>query len=461
VKAACLLLAIAGCAHEARPAWPPPRPDPHGPYHDPDLKRGALPGEPARRAELAAVHDHLDRMYAHRQDKLARHHLDEDALFAAAERRLVAAHAWAQYDAAIYDLLVPFHDGHLSYHPPRTAAPARGYTEFHLGLETVLASDHLLIANVAQGSDVARAGAAPGDEVTAIDGKPVARVLAAEVAARTWSRDASAKAQWARTWTHVLYPVGEPPRTRHLDVTTRAGAQIAIAIAPREAAKQPRAPVMIAKRGDVVVATIPSLEGSHAKARAIDDALAAVIGAPALVIDLRGDRGGVDFVGERLIADLAEGRATLATYRVLVAPETLALRPRWKDLAPEADGFSTVQTLAVDARAAGAGFHGKLAVVIDAGCISTCEMIASALRARLHATLVGETTGGSSGAPVEVALPASGGKLAIPTWNLVSADGLPIEGDGVAPDVEVVPTADALAAGVDLPLQRAVELVKP
>jgi C-terminal processing protease CtpA/Prc len=461
VKAIGLLLAIAGCAHDAPPAWPPSRPAVHGPYHDPDLARGALPSEAARRSELALVRDYLDRVYAHRAEKLARYHLDEDALFAKAEARLVAAKSWAAYDAAIYDVLVPFHDSHLSYHPPATAAPARGYTSFHLGFETVLARDHLLVRSIEAGSDVERAGVHPGDEVIAIDDRPVGDALARAVENRTWSRPESAQTSWSETWTHVLYPVGDAARARSVTFASRAGAQQVVAITPREAAKQKREAVTTTRAGDVVIVAIHLLEGGRDRAQAIDAALAAARGSPSLVIDLRGDRGGVDKIGERVVAGLAEGKAPLASYRVLVAPETLARRPRWKDLTGEADGFSPVQHMAVDAQPAGRGFHGKLAVVIDAGCVSTCEMIAAALRADLHATLVGETTGGSSGAPIEIALPASKSKLAIPTWNLLAADGRPIEGDGVVPDVEVVATADALAGGIDLPLQTAIDRVKP
>lgn len=452
--ALAILCALGACAHDA----PPPRAAP-GPYHDPDLRRGALPGERARRAELAFVRDHVDRMYAHRQDKLARYHLDEDAVFAAAEQRLLAARTWAAYDAAIYDALAAFHDGHLTYHPPQTAAPARGYTPFVLGLDTVIAGEHLLVARVDPGSDVARAGVAPGDEVTAIDGRPVADVLARELRVRAWSRPEAARAGWARTWTHVLVPKGEAPRGYTIDVATRAGAAVHVAVAPREAPRGPHEAVTSARQGEVAVVTIRSLQG-RARSTQIDAALAGARGARALVIDLRGDRGGVDTVGARVVAGLAEGKALLATYRVRVAPETLARRPIWRGLTAGPDGFSAPQRLEVAAQPAGRGFHGALAVVVDAGCLSTCEIVAAALRADLHATLVGETTGGSSGAPIEVTLPATGGNLAIPTWDLVAADGKPIEGDGVVPDVAAVATPAALAAGLDLPLQTAIDDVR-
>ena len=146
---------------------------------------------------------------------------------------------------------------------------------------------------------------------------------------------------------------------------------------------------------------------------------------------------------------------------MLVAPETIARRPKWKHLDGTAgpDGFSPPQSLAIDAL--DHGYTGKLAVVVDAGCASTCEVVAAALRADVHAVIVGETTAGSSGAPVEVTLPATHAKIAIPTWELTSADGKPIEDDGVVPDVEIVATPDALAASIDLPLQTALARVRP
>ena len=455
-----LALTAAACAH-APPAWPPKTRSAGtgtgtGPYHDPDRLRGPLPSAEARRAELGVVRADLDAMYAHRADKLARYHLDEDALFARAGRALAAATSWAAYDEALYELCAAFHDDHLTYHPPATAAPRGGYAPYRYGLTTVLAGGHLLVATV----DASLGGAiAPGDEVIAIDGKPTAAVLAAAVARRVWSRPESAEAAFAKTWTGVLEPVGQQPRPRHVTVRRRAGVEVAVTLAAQPARGVAHPLVETRQVSGVPVVALHRLGGGAAQAHQIDVALAAVRGAPALVIDLRGDRGGVDVVGDRVVADLAEGRASLGRSRVKVAPQTLARRPRWNGLAAETDGFSPPQPLAVDAQPPGHGFHGRLAVVVDAGCASTCEIVAAALRAELHAVVVGETTAGASGAPVSVTLPASRGKLLVPTWSFTAADGHPIEGDGVVPDVPVAPTPDALAAGIDLPLATAVARV--
>ena len=418
--------------------------------HDPDLRRGELPSAQTRTHELAAIRDALDRMYAHRREKEERYHIDEDALFGRGEDALLAARTWQEYDAAIYGTLAAFHDSHLVYHPPQEAAPARGYTSFRLGLTTVLAQGHLLV----QTSELP--GVAPGDEVIAIDGKAVSAVLADAVAARAVSRPEAALAAFAKTWTSVLYPKGDAPRRRSIKTRDRAAVEHDIAIEPHEAHGK-REVVGIEAHGDVAVVSIKSLAGGKARAKAIDETLEKARAHKGIVIDLRGDRGGIDQVGYRIVADLAEGKARLGTAQILAAEETLARRPSWKKLAVGADGWATLE-LTVDALPA--RYPGRIAVLVDAGCVSTCEVVAAALRADVGATLFGETTGGSSGAPVEVTL-ASHATIAIPTWNLVSAEGKPIEGDGVVPDVAALHTPDALAAGRDLPLETALARAAP
>jgi carboxyl-terminal processing protease len=387
--------------------------------------------------------------------------LDEDTVFADAERALLAATSWAAYDAAIYNMLARFHDGHLTYKPPPTAAPKRGYTSFSLGLGTVLANGHLLIAHVDPGSSVAAAGVSPGDDVIAIDGRTVAEVLAEAGASRAVSRPESAMTTFARTWTTVLYAKADRPRARTIKVAKRAGGELEVAIAPAQLDKQHHEPFAVAMQGDVAVVTIDSLDGGSARAKQLDDVLAQARTAKAIAIDLRGNRGGVDVVGHRVLADLAGGTAALGSYRVLVSQTTLDLRPQWKNLAGtgDADGFSPPQPITV--QALDHGYPGKVAVIVDAACASTCEVVAAALRADLGAVIIGETTGGSSGAPISINLPQSHSTVAIPTWSLLSAEGKPIEDFGVAPDVVIAATPDALAQGSDLPLETAISKIRP
>jgi C-terminal processing protease CtpA/Prc len=466
VRHAVLVIASA-CASTAPAYQPAPFPlsehvdDAPPDRKDPDRKRGALPDEAARVAELRFLRERVDAMYAHRAAKLARYKLDEDAVFADAERHLLAATSWVAYDDAIYQALARFHDDHLTYKPPATARPSRGYTPFHLGFDLVQVHDHLLVTRVETGGDVAAAGVVPGDDVIELDGVATTDALARHASHRVYSRAEAATYNYVRTWTRVLVPKGEAPRARSIRVRKRdGGAELPVAIAPRETHEPKPDRVSVARDGDVAIVTIRGV-GSTKDARAIDDALVQARTAKAIVIDLRGVNGGeVERVGPHVVGGLAEGTATIATYRVLVAPETLAQRKQWRHLVAGPDGFSAPQQLDVTAQPAGKGFHGALAVVVDAGCASTCEVIAAALRGDLHATVVGETTAGRSGAPVSIQLPSSHGIVKIPSWDLVSADGHPIEDDGVVPDVVVTATPDALAASIDLPLRTAIDHVK-
>jgi C-terminal processing protease CtpA/Prc len=430
-------------------------------YHDPDHVRGPLPDAPARHLELAKLRQALVTMYAHRLDKERRYKIDENAWLANAERTLDAAKTWAEYDAAVYKVLGEFHDDHLAYHPPRTAAPARGYARFKLGLTTVLAGDHLLVSQVDEGSDVAKAGVVPGDEVTAIDGLDTPRVLARSLERSVWSRPESAKVSFARQWSAVLMPLGDPPRVRKVRIVGRSnGAVHDITITPREAPKVKRDIITTRDDHGIAIVTLLSMDGKAERAKAIDDGLVPARAARGIVLDLRGVRGGVDLVGYRVVAGLAEGKPSLGSFRILVSDDTIARRPRWKHLAGTAgaDGFSPLQPLTVDGQPAGKGFHGPMVVLVDAGCASTCEVVAAALRTNLHAILIGETTAGSTGAPIEVALPI--GSVSIPTWDLITSDGHSIESDGVVPDVIVIPTPASLAAGEDLALRTAIDRVR-
>jgi carboxyl-terminal processing protease len=456
-----IVVALGACSHDPAPLKWPVHPRVRGPSHDPDHARGELPSAATRKAELAALRTNLDAIYAHRKAKLARYAIDEDALFAEAETRLVAATTWAAYDAAFYDALAKFHDGHLVYHPPQTMRPAAGYASFRLGLHTVMGKGVLLVSDVDAGSDAKTAGVAPGDEVIEIDGKPIKDVFALVIDGRASSRPESSLASYAKTWTSVLVPKGDPPRARSIRVKRYAGGELAVAIAPRPAEKGKHEAVTVTGDANVAIVTIASLEGNDKRVKQLDDAFAKARASKAIVIDLRGDRGGdIDKVGPRVLAGLAEGTALLGRYRVLVAPETIARRPKWKHLegTGDAEGFSPPQDLVV--QALDHKYPGRIAVVIDAGCVSTCEVVASALRGDLGAKLVGETTGGSSGAPVTVSLPTTRATVAIPTWNLIAVDGGSIEDDGVTPDLVVDATPDALAAGTDLPLQQAIDLVR-
>jgi C-terminal processing protease CtpA/Prc len=74
-------------------------------------------------------------------------------------------------------------------------------------------------------------------------------------------------------------------------------------------------------------------------------------------------------------------------------------------------------------------------------------------------TAVGDTTAGASGAPQLYALP-SGREIRISTKNIPRYDGLPIEWNGIIPDIRVAQTEEDLKQGRDKQLEYAINFLQ-
>lgn len=86
--------------------------------------------------------------------------------------------------------------------------------------------------------------------------------------------------------------------------------------------------------------------------------------------------------------------------------------------------------------------------------VSATEDFASAMRELPHVTLVGATTGGSSGNPAVRTL-GEGRRYRIWQWYFTTADGIAVEGQGIPPHAPVPATAADFAGGVDPVLECA------
>ncbi len=101
-------------------------------------------------------------------------------------------------------------------------------------------------------------------------------------------------------------------------------------------------------------------------------------------------------------------------------------------------------------------FTGPVAILIDSCSISTAEMLAAGLQEAGRARVFGEVSQGDSLPSLFKKLP-SGDVLQYAMGDFTTPKGKRIEKNGVIPDVMVDPDAGALAAGLDLPLQSAME----
>jgi carboxyl-terminal processing protease len=84
-------------------------------------------------------------------------------------------------------------------------------------------------------------------------------------------------------------------------------------------------------------------------------------------------------------------------------------------------------------------FAGKLILIVDAGCMLACEDFTMPFKDKQRATLVRETTAGSSGQPYMLDL-GKGMMIMIGAKREIFPDGSRFEGVGIKPDVEAVPS---------------------
>ncbi len=158
-------------------------------------------------------------------------------------------------------------------------------------------------------------------------------------------------------------------------------------------------------------------------------------GVQGLVLDLRGNSGGRIDVGTRLLSHfLAPGSSVYE----------------------EVDRGGANRTH-VSSRA-GTQYDLPLVVLVDGGTASMGEIFASAVQEHGAATILGTTTAGSVAAAQVFGLPDGAG-LQVTVFEILSADGKPLNKVGVAPDEVIEPDPTALADGDDPVINRAVEIL--
>jgi C-terminal processing protease CtpA/Prc len=188
---------------------------------------------------------------------------------------------------------------------------------------------------------------------------------------------------------------------------------------------------------------IPSWDQSYHVARIVARALAALRHTRGLIIDQRENVGGDDSLASHVIGRLVtcDTDVTHVMQRFQMLGIMCSMPRVTREVIPEC------------------GWHYRNPVVVltDTLDFSAGEFFVAALKYSGRATIIGETTAGSSGSPRT--FHAGPITYRVSTWREYRLDGTLIEGHGVDPDITVAPKLDDLRKGLDTCLEAGISFL--
>lgn len=370
-------------------------------------------------------------------------------------RRTVADADDAQVRSAIRQLIAVPGKSHFALIPAAAAPPPSAARPSGrpgtTGIDVRAVGDTLFIWRVEAGSPAQRAGVRAGSVITRIDTVTVDTVRARMKLAfpndprqRRLLLAAYAKNRLSGNVGDTVRFTVRAPRARResrhaLALSPLDGRSTQFGNLPPMLVRTTRDSVSVrAASGRQMVPVIGLSAWFPVVSGELDAHLFAVRGAPALIIDLRGNPGGVVGMVAGISGHFLDSTPSLGTMFARGATLTMRANPRRVNSASERVGV----------------FTGPIAIIVDEFSASTSEFFAAGMQGLGRARVFGATSAGMALPALMTRLP-NGDVLMHPIADHLDAAGRHVEGIGVVPDEATPLTRRDLVAGRDAALEAA------
>ncbi len=328
-----------------------------------------------------------------------------------------------------------------SLYPATGRADKTGAT----GLELRAIDDQVLVRRVDAGTGAAEAGVRSGWSVASIEGLSIQDALPC----LEGFEGGHQRQQILQTWLAQLFR-GAVGSTVHASFEKADGTRVDLGLermAPHgELVKFGNLPPIFTH---LDVRWLSSEEGSRVAvvefnawmlpvALRFDAVMDEIREADGIVIDLRGNRGGIAAIAQGVAGHFVDEKTSLGTMKSRNNDLKMFVNPR----------RSTRDGRKVEP------YSGPLAILVDGMSASTSEVFAAGLQDLGRARLFGEPTAGAALPAVAESLP-NGDVFLHATMDFIRPGGGRVEGHPVQPDVSAPVTRSDLVAGIDAALDKA------
>ena len=364
--------------------------------------------------------------------------IDIDARFKEAEQKISSSESLSQGYGIIAQVLSEFNDSHLYFLPP--PRPARA----DYGWQMMAIGDQAYIYAIKPGSDAESKGLKLGDRVLKVDGfaptrdnmwkmiyryhtlRPQAGIKVVVQTGDEQPRELDLKAKIIQGKRLLTYDFTGQGSVDDIELVLRNSDKLDHHNRHR-----------YIEAGDAFIWKMPRFNLSDDE---VDDLMNKASKHKALILDLRGNPGGLIKTLQRMVGNLFDHDVKIADIK------------RRKETKP------------LIAKTRGTGFSGKLVVLIDSRSGSCSELLARVVQLEKRGTVIGDRSAGA----VMIARGYSyemGGDavisygVTITDADAIMTDGKSLEHVGVTPDEPSLPSGPELAAQRDPVLSKAAALV--